>query len=82
MDLLTKAGCQVLTLNQPVDLLVGYKTRWYLIEIKSHPAHTKKGKLRPSQQAFLETCAAKALPMYVFHSLADAQEFLRFPAPV
>ena len=76
MDLLKKAGCLVLRLNEPVDLLVGFRTSWYLIEIKSHPAHTKKGKLRPSQEDFRDACANKALPMYVFHSLDDAQAFL------
>ena len=76
IELLTKAGCRVVQLNQPVDLLVGYRTTWVLIEIKSHPAGTKKAALRPGQQKFVDACHAQALPVYVLHSLEDAQAFL------
>jgi len=45
-DGLKQCGCSV-SEKGPLDLLVGYRGRNYLIEIK-----TAKGKLRPSQEKF------------------------------
>ena len=43
-------GCDVHSLDQPLDLLVGYRGRNYLIEVKM-----PKGKLTEGQQEFSET---------------------------
>lgn len=45
---LEKIGCSVCRLNQPLDLLVGYRGTTYLLEVK-----TDKGKLTKAQEAFL-----------------------------
>ena len=45
---LRKAGANVLHIEMPADLLVGYKGRNYLMEVK-----TPKGKMRDSQIDFM-----------------------------
>jgi hypothetical protein len=44
---LEKIGCTVYQLDTPVDILVGYRAKNYLIEIK-----TKKGKTTEAQREF------------------------------
>lgn len=48
VDALRQAGAYVFRLHGPLDLLVGFKRRTYLIEAK-----TAKGRLKKSQQMFL-----------------------------
>lgn len=48
IDALEKIGCSVHQLDQPLDLLVGYRGINYLIEVK-----TDKGKLTKGQAEFL-----------------------------
>lgn len=45
---LEKIGCSVCRLDKPLDLLVGYRGRNWLIEVK-----TDVGKLTPDQEDFL-----------------------------
>ena len=45
-----RVGATVEAIGRPVDVVVGYKGVNYLAEIK-----TLRGKLRPRQEAFLET---------------------------
>lgn len=47
VDALRKAGATVVQLDRPVDLLVGYRRRTVLIEVKS-----KGGKLNEAQREF------------------------------
>ena len=52
---LESIGCQVHRLNQPIDLLVGYRGQTHLMEVK-----TAKGKLEKSQQEFFRTWNGQA----------------------
>lgn len=45
---LEKVGCSVARLDRPVDLVVGFRGRTYLLEVKQHG-----GRLQPSQEDFL-----------------------------
>lgn len=60
--LLEAAGCVVWRLSQAgiPDLLCGYRGRWFLIECKG-----EGGRLKPSQQLFLDTAHAAGLPVFV-----------------
>ena len=48
VDALESIGCTVFRLDTPVDLLVGYRARNYLIEVKA-----PKGRLTKTQQDFI-----------------------------
>ena len=45
---LRAVGATVDIIGEPVDLLVGYRSRNYLLEVKRHP----KAPLQPSQEQF------------------------------
>ena len=45
-----KRGFSVYKLDQPVDLLLGYQKKNYLVEVKM----PKKGRLTPNQKDFME----------------------------
>jgi len=47
---LEKIGCSIYKIGRPVDLLVGYRSRNYILECKSDT-----GKLTPFQKSFFET---------------------------
>ena len=61
---LQAVGAQVYPLGQPVDLLVGYKGRNWLLEVK-----TARGRLRNGQGVFLASWAGQAA---VVRSVDDA----------
>ena len=50
VDALEKIGCTVEVIGRPLDLLVGYRKRNFLIEVKA-----EKGKHTPAQKLFFET---------------------------
>jgi hypothetical protein len=50
VDTLQKMGATTYRLSKPVDLVVGYRGRTYLVEVK-----TGKGSLTASQIDFMET---------------------------
>ena len=68
---LRQRGAMVIVIGQPVDLLVGYKEQWALVELKSG----KKGKVTPKQQDFLEQCAGHNVPCFILDDLDDVETF-------
>jgi len=64
VEALGLVGATVARLGNPLDLLVGFRGRNYLLEVK-----TAKGKLRASQAAFLEAWDGQAA---VVRSVEDA----------
>ena len=50
IEALEKIGCGVYVIGRPVDLLVGYRARCFILECKS-----KTGKKTPAQKLFFET---------------------------
>lgn len=48
---LERVGATVCKLDRPVDLLVNYRKRWFLLEVKSPKAHKDKRQL--IQQQFI-----------------------------
>lgn len=62
---LQSLGCIVHRLDKPVDLLVLFRSRVFLVEVK-----TKKGKLTAEQQAF-----ADFWPIHVIRSVDEAWAF-------
>lgn len=49
---LRKAGASVTVMDEPVDLLVGYKGRTFLIEVKDGARKPSERRLTPEQQKF------------------------------
>ena len=71
VDTLRKKGCEVFYINQPVDLLVGYKGVWYLLE--------PKGRVRTDQRLqtlMISRLKLASLPVYRVFSTAEALDCL------
>lgn len=71
---LQRAGCVVLRLSAPdaPDLLVGYRKRWLLLEVK-----VPNGKLKVGQELFHQACTTLGLPCHVVHSPEEARAVLK-----
>ena len=54
---LLDAGCRVHYIKQPVDLLVGFRGRNYLLEVKQ----PKKSKTTPAQDLFFATWSGQSV---------------------
>ena len=65
---LRAAGAYVYIIGLPVDLLVGYQEKMYLVEVKDGP---KKGLTRLQQDFFGNWCGGG------LHRINDAEEALR-----
>ena len=64
-------GALVVILGQPVDLLVGYRGGWCLVEVKSSP----KAKIQKSQSDFLDQCRDHHVPVFLMDHLDDCDAF-------
>jgi hypothetical protein len=72
VDLLRKAGCTVVLLDKPTDLLVGYRgTITALCEVKTG----KRGKLTPDQKEFIASW--RGSPVVILRSVDDAFNILK-----
>ena len=74
VEYLQKAGAVVHRISGPglPDLLVGYRKRWLLLEVKS-----PKGKLEPAQVLFHGAAQALGLPCYVVYTVDDCAAALK-----
>jgi len=74
VEYLQKSGAVVHRISGPglPDLLVGYRKRWLLAEVKS-----PKGKLETAQVLFHGAAKALNLPCYVIYSVEDAAAMLK-----
>ena len=64
-------GATVLVLDQPVDLVVGYRGRWVLVEIKAGP----KARIKKTQTEFMARCLLQSLPCYLIDDIANLDDF-------
>jgi len=64
-------GALVVILGQPVDLLVGYRGEWALVEVKAGP----RSKIQPSQTKFLDQCRENQVPCFLLDDLDDVDTF-------
>lgn len=73
---LKSIGCSVLSLADKghgvPDLLVGFRGRNYLVEVKS-----EKGKLTPDQEIFFQTWKGQTM---VFRNAEEIIEFFKLPS--
>lgn len=76
IELLRAAGAQVHQISGRglPDLLVGYRRRWVMVEVKN-PA--RSWTMGPAQQQFIDAAKASGLPVYVIFTAEDAQRMLR-----
>jgi hypothetical protein len=64
-------GAIVLVLDRPVDLVVGYRGRWVLVEVKAGP----KARIKKAQKDFIARCLLQSLPCYLIDDIADLDVF-------
>lgn len=78
IEYLQKSGAVVHRISGPglPDLLVGYRHRWLLLEVKA-----PKGQLEPAQVLFHGSARALGLPCRVVYTVSDCREALRDLAP-
>jgi len=70
VDALRQAGCSVVRMDKPCDLLVGHRRATYLVEVK-----TGKGKLTDSQSDFTKTW--KGSPVFIIRDVDGVLETLK-----
>lgn len=68
-------GAVVIQLDTPVDLVVGYRGTWTLVEIKNGP----KAPFKPGQIEFLEDCRRRGLPVAIVDDLDDVDTLWPIP---
>ena len=73
VELLKGVGAVPIQIEEPVDLLIGFRGKWYLAEVKNKSTY---GTLTPQQEKFLELCEHKRLPFRVIYSGQEALEFI------
>ena len=71
---LRERGAYVVEIEHPVDLLVGWRGDWILVEVKS----SRKAKIRPSQKAFVDQVNAQNLPAIIIFDKKDIDNW--FPS--
>lgn len=67
IDALTVAGCTVVQIDKPVDLLVGRHGLTFLLEVKNREG---KNRLTKAQEEFIETWRGR--PVAVVHDVDEA----------
>jgi len=72
--LLRERGAYVVEIEHPVDLLVGWRGDWILVEVKS----SRKAKIRPSQKAFVAQVNSQNLPAIIIFDKKDLDNW--FPS--
>lgn len=65
VELFRKHGAYVIELERPVDLLIGYRRRWFTVEIKNPQGRNRE---QPAQIHHRQNCEHFGLPHYVLHS--------------
>ena len=70
-------GALVVVLGQPVDLLVGYRGEWALVEVKA----SSRSKIQPSQIKFLDQCRENQVPCFLLDDLDDVETFFPLVDP-
>jgi hypothetical protein len=70
VELLRAAGCTVVLMDKPTDLLIGYRGKTAIAECK-----TGKGKLTKDQKDFLASW--RGSPVIILRTPADAIETLK-----
>lgn len=69
---LRHVGAYVVFLSHPVDLLVGFQSRWVAIEVKDVSQPPSKRRLTDDQVDFLRDCSAYRLPAQIVCTVDDA----------
>ena len=67
---LRDVGVKVYDLGEPVDLLCGYSTRLFLLEVKDGERKPSERRLRPAQQAFFDEW--RGFPVFKVETIGEA----------
>jgi hypothetical protein len=79
IEALRAAGCSVERVSQPVDLLIGYRGRTYLAEVKTPRKDGGRDRLQDGQSEFIADW--RGAPVPVFRSVDDALWWMRGVCP-
>ncbi len=63
IDALERVGAEVWPLDYPVDLLVRFRQRWHLLEVKTPYGNAKKARLDKRQQAQINFITTTGTPI-------------------
>ena len=69
VNALTAVGAFVYPLKKPVDLLVGFRSTWYILEVKNTDG---RNRIEPDQQEFIRHALGVACPVHVVRSAEEA----------
>lgn len=69
---LRQVGAYVKQLDTPADLLVGYRQRWFLLEVKDPSQDPCKQVLTDDEESFASSCAIERLPYSVVKSSMES----------
>ena len=72
VEALQKAGAMVVKLAKPVDLLVGHRGTWLLMEVKDGDKIPSKQRLTDDQFKFVGKCSTFGLPVAVVKTPEEA----------
>ena len=71
---LEHVGAQVYPIDKPADLLVGFRQRWHLLEVKDGAKPPSKRALTPGEAIVAAECQWEGLPYHVVLSESEALE--------
>lgn len=69
---LEAVGAYVKRMDQPVDLLVGFRSRWVWLEVKDGAKTAGNRPLTEDQVEFLRDCSGYGLPACVVTNVSEA----------
>ena len=72
IEALEACGAYVHTLDLPCDLLVGFKSRWWLLEVKDGNKPPYERVMTHGQLAFRNDCLHHGLPFAVVTTVSEA----------
>lgn len=71
---LERAGAQVYRIDKPADLLVGFRQRWHLFEVKDDEKAPSKRHLTQDEAIVAAECEWMGLPYRIVASVSEALE--------
>jgi hypothetical protein len=72
MQALELCGAYVVRLDTPCDLLVGFRSRWWLLEVKDGGKSASRRLLTRGQLGFRDDCRTHGLPFAVVNDASEA----------
>lgn len=72
MEALRQVGAWVIQFDKPADLQVGFRQRWFWLEVKDGTLSPSRRKLTADELAFQKVCEIERLPYAVVMTPMEA----------